>query len=444
MSIDANVGGMSRHLSRMRTKPGYINLKKKYRQALTHSNVGRRLYTASRNLKQLLKMSILPESTVFEEMGFLYMGPVDGHDVSELTATLQRAKEQCRPVLVHVHTVKGKGYAYAEREPGRFHGVSPFNIATGQPIKPGGESFSSVFGDELTKLAEGNEKICAVSAAMVDGTGLTGFAKTYPKRFFDVGISEGHAVAMAAGMAQQGKIPVFAVYSSFLQRGYDMLIHDVALSGLHVVLGVDRAGLVGADGETHHGCFDPLYLPGVPGMSVLAPASFAELRYMLRYAVEELSGPVAIRYPRGGEGRYRGCCGNEPISVLREGADCTIVSYGVLINEALDAADLLAEKGISAQVVKLNHIAPLQPEALKSAFVKTSCLVVLEDCVRTGCVGQRLAAELLEAGLAPKELLLKNAGDVFVPQGNVDELYRFLGLDAQSVAESIEEVLHER
>ena len=444
MSIDANVGGMSRHLSRMRTKPGYLNLKQKYRQALTHSNVGRRLYSASRNLKQLLKMSLLPESTVFEEMGFHYMGPVDGHDVEQLVDALQRAKEQRRPVLVHVHTVKGKGYAFAEEEPGRFHGVSPFDVATGQPLKRSGESFSTVFGDELTKLAQKNNKICAVSAAMVDGTGLTSFARTFPDRFYDVGISEGHAVAMAAGMAQQGSVPVFAVYSSFLQRGYDMLIHDIALSGLHVVLGVDRAGLVGADGETHHGCFDPAYLANVPGMSVLCPSSFAELRHMLHYAVEELTGPVAVRYPRGSGGRYRACCGDEAVSILREGTDCTLVSYGVLINEALDAADILQKKGISAKVVKLNHIAPLQPLSLDGAFRGTKCLLVLEDCVRTGCVGQHLAAELLQLGICPSHLILKNAGDVFVPQGNVDELYRFLGIDARSVAQAIEEVLHER
>ena len=443
MSIDANVGGMSRHLSRMRTKPGYLHLKQKYRQALTHSNVGRRLYTVSRNFKQLLKMSLLPESTVFEEMGFRYMGPVDGHDVEQLTDTLRWAKEQRRPVLVHVHTVKGKGYSYAEEEPGRFHGVSPFDVATGQPLKQSGESFSTVFGDELTKLAQENERVCAVSAAMVDGTGLTGFARTFPDRFFDVGISEGHAVAMAAGMAQQGSVPVFAVYSSFLQRGYDMLIHDIALSGLHVVLGVDRAGLVGADGETHHGCFDPAYLANVPGMSVLCPSSFTELRHMLHYAIEDLTGPVAVRYPRGGEGRYRECCGDEAVSVLREGTDCTLASYGVLINEVLNAADLLKEKGISARVVKLNHIAPLQPQALERAFSGTKYLLVLEDCVRTGCVGQHLVAELVQLGISPEHLVLKNAGDVFVPQGSVEQLHHFLGLDAQSVAQAIEEVLHE-
>ena len=285
MSIDANVGGMSSHLSRLRAKPGYNALKKRYRQALTHSNVGTRFYNLSHDAKQFLKKSLLPESTMFEDMGFHYMGPVDGHDVEELTRVLQWAKEQKAPVLMHVNTVKGKGYSYAEQEPNRFHGVSPFDLATGQPKKAGGASFSSVFGDALTELAAEDERICAISAAMVDGTGLTSFARTYPTRFYDVGISEGHAVAMAAGMAKQGNIPVFAVYSSFLQRGYDMLLHDVALSNLHVVFGVDRAGLVGADGETHHGCFDPNYLAQIPGMTVLCPASFAELRAMLRKAV---------------------------------------------------------------------------------------------------------------------------------------------------------------
>lgn len=443
MSIDANVGGMSGHLSDLRTKPGYNALKQHYRQALTHSNMGRRLYNFSRTMKQGLKHSLLPGSTMFEDMGFQYMGPVDGHDLEQLTQTLRWAKEQNGPVLIHVHTVKGKGYRYAEQEPGRFHGVSPFDTSTGQSLKASGESYSSVFGQTLTEMARENPKICAISAAMVDGTGLSPFAKEFPERFFDVGIAEGHAVAMAAGMAKQGSVPVFAVYSSFLQRGFDMLIHDVALSGLHVVFGVDRAGLVGADGETHHGCFDPIYLAQVPDMTVLCPASFAELRYMLRQAVEEIDGPVAIRYPRGGEERYRDCCGAEVMTKLRAGKDCTIVSYGTLINEALGAADLLQEKGIEATVVKLNRIAPLQPDDVKNLLGDTKCLLVLEDCVNTGCVGQRLAATMLQAGIAPQKLILKNSGDAFVQQGTVAQLYRALGLDAKSVAETVEEVLHE-
>ena len=441
MSIDANVGGMSSHLSRLRAKPGYNALKKRYRQALTHSNVGTRFYNLSHDAKQFLKKSLLPESTMFEDMGFHYMGPVDGHDVEELTRVLNWAKEQKAPVLVHVNTVKGKGYSYAEQEPNRFHGVSPFDLATGQPLKAGGANFSSVFGEALTELAAEDERICAISAAMVEGTGLTAFARTYPNRFYDVGISEGHAVAMAAGMAKQGSIPVFAVYSSFLQRGYDMLLHDVALSNLHVVFGVDRAGLVGADGETHHGCFDPNYLAQIPGMTVLCPASFAELRAMLRKAVLELDGPVAVRYPRGGEETYRDCCGDEAASVLREGSDCTIVTYGMLVNEALAAADLLGEKGITASVVKLNRIAPLCADDVQ-VLRGAKCLLVLEDCVEAGCVGQRLAALLLQAGMAPERLILKNSGNTFVHQGSVKQLYHALGLDGESLAAELEEVLH--
>lgn len=441
MSIDENVGGMSTHLSQLRTKAGYNALKQRYRQALTHSNVGTRLYHVSRDVKQFLKRSLLPESTMFEDMGFHYMGPVDGHDVEQLTEVLQWAKEQRGPVLVHVNTVKGKGYRFAEEEPNRFHGVAPFDVLTGQPKKSGGESYSSVFGQALTELAHEDERICAITAAMVDGTGLTSFAKELPKRFYDVGISEGHAVAMAAGMAKQGSIPVFAVYSSFLQRGYDMLLHDVALSGLHVVLGVDRAGLVGADGETHHGCFDPNYLAQIPGMTVFCPASFAELRSMLRRAVLEVSGPVAVRYPRGGEERYRDCCGDEVMTRLRDGGDCTIVSYGTLINQALDAADILQAKGISASVVKINRIAPLTAEDVLP-LRGTDTLLVLEDCVESGCVGQRLAAVMLQAGVAPKRLILKNSGNDFVQQGSVKELYHALGLDGEGVAAALEEVLH--
>ena len=443
MSIDANVGGMSSHLSHLRVKPGYNALKKRYRQALTHSNVGTRFYNFSHAAKQFLKKSLLPDSTMFENMGFHYMGPVDGHDVEELTYALQWAKEQKAPVLLHVNTIKGKGYSFAEQEPNRFHGVSPFDISTGQPKKESGENYSSVFGQTLTELAQENGRICAISAAMVDGTGLTTFAKTYPERFFDVGISEGHAVAMAAGMAKQGNIPVFAVYSSFLQRGYDMLLHDVALSGLHVVFAVDRAGLVGADGETHHGCFDPNYLTQIPGMTVLCPSSFAELRAMLRHAVLDLEGPVAIRYPRGGEDIYRDNCSNTAVDMLRSGDDCTIVSYGTLINEALRAADILNEKGYHAGVMKLNRIAPLsidEMEVLKGA--KT--VLVLEDCVEAGCVGQRLAALLLQAGLTPQKLILKNSGNTFVQQGNVSQLYRALNLDGESVAAALEEVLYGR
>lgn len=443
MSIDANVGAMSRHLSALRTSRGYDEFKRRYRKALNQSAVGRKVYEAGHDVKKALKSSLIPECSFFEAMGFHYMGPVDGHDVTALTETLQWAKEQKGPVLVHVHTIKGKGYRFAEQEPERFHGIAPFEVATGKELKPSGLSFSSVFGETLTDLARENQKICAISAAMVGGTGLTGFSKLFPRRFFDVGIAEGHAVAMAAGMAKQGRIPVFAVYSSFLQRGFDMLLHDVALSGLHVVFGVDRAGLVGADGETHHGCFDPGYLSLVPGMTVLCPASFSEMRAMLRHAIEDVTGPVAIRYPRGGEGTYQDCCGDEAATVLRQGDDCTIVSYGVLINEALAAAEMLAQKGVSTRVVKLNRIAPLQSEDIREALSGTENLLVVEDCVRNGCVGERLTALMVQAGIGPKHLVLKNCGDRFVPQGSVAQLNHALGLDAEGLVCAMEEMLHE-
>ena len=285
MSIAPNVGAVSSHLSRLRTRPGYYAFKKRYRQLLGGGAVGEKLYHVSHDIKTALKKTLLPGSSMFESMGFTYMGPVDGHDVEVLTQSLQWAREQRCPVLLHVRTVKGKGYLPAEREPAAYHGVSPFDPATGKLLHPSEVDFSHVFGEELTKLAGEDTRVCAITAAMQEGTGLTAFSQEYPQRLFDVGIAEGHAVSMAGGMAKQGLIPVFAVYSSFLQRGYDMLIQDVALDDLHVVLAVDRAGLVGADGETHHGCFDALYLSQIPHMTVLCPASFAELRYMLRRAV---------------------------------------------------------------------------------------------------------------------------------------------------------------
>ncbi len=289
----------------------------------------------------------------------------------------------------------------------------------------------------MADFAREDSRVCAVTAAMAEGTGLAGFAKTFPERFFDVGIAEGHGVSMSAGMAAQGLLPVFAVYSTFLQRSYDMLIHDVALERLHVVLAVDRAGLVGADGETHHGCFDALFLSELPGYTVLCPASFAELRQMLKQALFELDGPVAVRYPRGGEGRYRNGLLETPLVRLRAGKDAVILTYGVLINQALEAAALLEKKGIQAEVLKLNQIAPLDGKTLCGYFEKTDILLVLEDCFGAGCVGQRVAAILAKEGRAPKRLILKNLGRAFAPEGTVPQLEARFGLDAAAVATAV-------
>lgn len=440
MSIDRNVGGLSRQLSKMRTDPEYYEFKKRYRKAMEKLPAGRTLYEWSHEVKTALKKTLLPPvSTVFEDMGFAYMGPVDGHDVQRLTAVLQAAKEAGRPVLVHVHTVKGSGYAHALQQPEKFHGVGPFDPETGKLRREGGETFSHVFGQTLCELAREDGRVCAITAAMADGTGLAAFAREFPRRFFDVGIAEGHGVAMAGGMAKQGLVPVFAVYDSFLQRGYDMLVQDAALEGLHVVLAVDRCGIVGADGETHHGCLD--YLSQIPGMTVLAPASFAELRQMLRRAVLELDGPVAVRYPRGGECGYAGDCGDAAVSILREGGDAAVVTCGILTGQALAAAETLEKEGVDVQVVKIDRVSPLDGGAVCAALEGVRRVVVAEDQLRSGALGERLGALLLEQGAGAERLVLRNAGTALPSQGTTAELWRALGLDAEGIAQAVREVL---
>ncbi len=445
MSINPNVGAIPSHLARLRSKPAYYHFKKWYRSLFGPRPMRNPLYRFNHRVKTSLKKTLWPGSTLFEDMGFTYLGPIDGHDLPRLCDMLSWARELNCPVLLHVNTVKGKGCPFAERNPDMYHGVGPFDPETGRLTAAGGESFSSVFGRTLADCAREDQRVCAITAAMADGTGLSGFAKTFPEHFFDVGIAEGHGVSMAAGLAAQGLLPVFAVYSTFLQRGYDMLIHDVALEGLHVVLGVDRAGLVGADGETHHGCFDALFLSELPGFTVLCPASFAELGHMLRSALFAHAGPVAVRYPRGGEGAFQGDTADRPLVRLREGTDATLLSYGVLVNQALEAADLLEREGVRAEVLKLNQIAPLDGELLGEFLGKTGILLVLEDCFGAGCVGQRIAAILAEEGRAPRRLILKNLGKTFAPEGGVSQLEARFGLDAAGVAGAVREALsHEQ
>lgn len=443
MSINPNVGAMPGHLARLRSKPAYYHFKKWYRGLFGKHPEQNCLYRFNHKLKSSLKKTLWPGSTLFEDMGFTYLGPINGHDLPRLCDVLQWAKELNSPVVVHVNTVKGKGYPFAEQNPGKFHGVSPFDPETGLVKKPSGESFSSVFGKALADCAARDSRVCAVTAAMADGTGLSSFAKKFPERFFDVAIAEGHGVSMSAGLASQGMIPVFAVYSTFLQRGYDELIHDVSLEHLHVVLAVDRAGLVGADGETHHGCFDVLFLSEIPGFTVLCPASFAELRSMLRQAVFELDGPVAVRYPRGGEGVFQADTSDKPIVSLRQGTDVTLVSYGILVNHLLEAAELLAADGIQAEVVKLNRVSPLEHDVVCDALGNRKRLLVLEDSFGAGCVGQRLAAILAEHGMAPEKLILKNLGKAYAPEGSVSQLEHSRGLDTAGVAAAVREAMND-
>lgn len=440
MSITQNVGGVAEHLAHQRLKPQYLRFKKGYRKVMSVIPGGQRFYRVTHKVKTAIKETLLPCS-LFEDMGFTYLGPVDGHDVRGLTRLMRYAKELETPVLLHVRTVKGKGYTPAEKNPDAFHGVSRFCVQTGEPVQPSKPSFSGAFGKALCELGAEEPRVCAITAAMRDGTGLGGFEQRFPERFFDVGIAEGHGVAMAAGMAKGGSYPVFAVYSSFLQRGYDMLLHDVGILGLHTVFGVDRAGLVGEDGETHHGLFDVAYLSTVPGMSIFAPASFAELRTQLRHAVLDLKGPAAVRYPRGGEGNYQGDAGVAATSVLKVGQGITLVTYGALTGDILEVADLLEKAGHSAEVVKLNRVWPLDDGPVCDSVRKTGRLLVAEEVIAMGCMGERIAARLAQKGLAPKAMALRNVGDGFVTQGTVAQLRKLCGLDVKSLYEAALEVL---
>lgn len=436
MSIKRNVGGISKLLRRHHLKPTYLGFKRVYRAFTRKLPGGKKLYVMTHKVKKAIKGTLLPCS-MFEDMGFTYLGPVDGHNLSELTRLLAYAKQVEGPTLLHIRTIKGKGYPPAEKTPHRFHGVNPFDPVTGQALKPSGEDFSAVFGRTMCALARENRNLVAVTAAMESGTGLTDFAEQYPNRFFDVGIAEGHAVSMCAGMAKQGLVPVFAVYSTFLQRSYDMLIHDVAIQKLHVVLCVDRAGLVGADGETHQGTFDVSMLTAVPHMQILAPASFAELRSMLDWAVNCCSGPVAVRYPRGGENDFSDDTFPDPTVILRQGDDMTLVTYGTLTGEALAAADALAEEGISCQVLKLNRIFPLDSGPVMDSVKSTGRLTVVEEVASRGSVGKDLAAQLCGLNVKVKRLRLLNAGDGLVTHGSVGQLRNLLGLDRAHIAAAV-------
>ena len=435
MSINENVGGTAHLLESLRVRPGYISFKRWYRDVFTKLPG---LYKFNHAIKEWLKKRLLP-GNVFSGMGMYYLGPVDGHDIGKLETVIRWARELRKPVLVHVVTKKGKGYKYAEEHPEKFHGVGRFDIETGE-LHDSGDCFSAKMGESLSRLADNDGRIIGITAAMSSGTGMDVFSAAHPDRFFDVGIAEGHAVSMAGGMAKQGMVPVFAVYSSFLQRGYDMLIHDVALQNLHVVLCVDRAGLVGSDGETHHGVFDVSYLSSVPDMTVLCPASYAELETMLRAAIYNINGSVAIRYPRGGEGKYT-ACNTAPETLLREGRDVTLVCYGIMTNEVLDAAERLAAEGISAEVIKLSMIKPPDFDLVMRSLRKTGKLLISEDACEAGCVGSRILEEAAINEIHVRAAKLLNLGEGIVPHGTVAELLHDFGLDADGIVSAAMEMM---
>lgn len=433
MSIAQNVGGLSRHLSRLRVSPRYLHAKTHVKDRLAHIPGGAVATRLISRCKARMKRILLP-TTIFEQMGFTYLGPVDGHDLKSVCELLAQAKVMKKPVLLHVMTRKGRGYAPSESQPEKYHGVSPFDASNGRFNTPEKMNFSACFGQELCTFAEKDARICAVTAAMPSGTGLTTFAARFPDRFFDVGIAEEHAVAMAAGMAAQGLVPVAAIYSTFLQRAYDQIVHDVAIAHLHVVFCVDRAGIVGADGATHNGVLDMAFLRSVPGMKIFCPSNFAELRSMLSNAIYHEDGPVAIRYPRGGEGAFREDTAAEVIVCAREAERPTVslLSYGIMVEQAVAAADMLAEKQVAADVWKLNVIDEETGQALAGMAEKMAdWCVVIEDVVQSGGVGELLAAQ------REGRTSLLNTGDRFLPHGSVQEIYHYCGIDADGIADFV-------
>ena len=436
MSIAHNVGGMAHHLSTLRTRPGYFGIKRIYRTVTHKIPGGKTIYQLTHRLKNWMKNRLL-DTTLFEDMGFTYIGPVDGHDLVRMIYLLRVAKSLNCPVVFHVITKKGSGYAPAEERPDQFHGIGPFDPETGAPRSVSAVSFSDTFGDTMLQLGRREGRLCAITAAMPAGTGLTAFERAYPERTFDVGIAEGHAVSMAGGLAKAGMIPVVAIYSTFLQRAYDMILQDVAMLHLHVIFAVDRAGLVGEDGETHHGVFDVGFLRQVPGLTILCPGCRAELREMLIWAVQKCDGPVAIRYPRGGDGAFL-TAGRE--TLFRVGRDITLVTYGTMINQVIPAADRLAAQGIEAEVLRLRTIKPLDMEAVATSVRKTGRLLVVEEAQGVGSVGHELIEKLSQRGI-PVIYGGQNIGDRFVTHGSLPELYHALSLDTDSIVRRAEEVV---
>ncbi len=436
MSISHNTGGFSKYFGRLRSSRKYINMKSQIKKNVSKVPfIGQNMLTGMQHTRDFIKYAVI-DGVIFEELGFKYFGPVDGHDVKELCEVLELAKAAQGPVFIHAITRKGKGYSKSEEKPDIFHGIGPFDINTGKPQKASDiPTYSSIFGNKLTEMAITDKRIVAVSAAMIEGTGLKGFEKVFPDRIFDVGIAEGHAVTFAAGLAKAGLRPFVSIYSTFLQRGYDQMLEDVCLQNLPVVFCIDRAGIVGADGETHHGIFDLSYLRHMPNLTILAPKDGRELEIMMEEALK-LNGPCAIRYPRGEAQEINTAAEFEfgKSQQLRRGIDIEIWAVGPMVNQALDAAYLLKEKGISASVINMSTVKPLDKERLLKYSARFRMVITIEDNVIAGGAG-----EAINEILANKDVKLINIGwpDQFIEHGTCKELYARYGMDAASIAERI-------
>lgn len=445
MSISENVGGLSRVLSKMRTSDNYTGLKEGVTQSLERIPIyGQRIVDNIRKTKSGIKQLVIP-GMFFEDMGIMYLGPVDGHDIGALVRVLREAMQVQGPVLVHVMTKKGYGYPPAERHPARFHGTAPFEIKSGLPVKNEKPTYTDIFSTVMRKMGDREEKVVAVTAAMETGTGLKRFHNMFPDRFFDVGIAEEHAVTFAAALAAGGRRPVVAVYSSFLQRAYDQVLHDVCIQKLPVVFAIDRAGLVGSDGETHQGVFDISYLTSIPNMTVMAPKNKWELSDMLKFAVH-FDGPIAMRYPKGeawtGLEEHRAPVALGRCEVIGEGEDVLLFALGSMVAEAAEVRERLKEQGISAGLVNARFAKPFDREYLKGAAERYRCIVTLEENVEIGGLGEQITGYLSELGYGGRILRIA-IPDAFVPQGSIAILKEKLGIDAVSIAGRIAGVWRE-
>lgn len=437
MSISQNVGAVSKYLTNIRTTKGYFRLKAGLERTLNHVPVvGKSLSTSVYNLKTKIKDRIY-NSNMFEDLGFRYMGPVDGHNIKKLCEVLEESKNINSPVLLHVHTIKGKGYELAEKNPSVFHGISKFDMDTGETLSKS-DNFSDKFGEYLCELAEENERICAITAAMSLGTGLSEFCNKFKDRFFDVGIAEEHAVVFASGLAKGEMIPFFVVYSTFLQRCYDQLIHDAALQKRKMIIAVDRAGFVGEDGETHQGIFDVAFMNTISNFTIYSPTTYEELKHDMHRAVYEDSNVVAIRYPRGGEfvipDDFKPTYGLFDI-YGDENADVSIVTYGRIFSNACKAVNELKNQGKAVKIIKLNKIKPLDSGIIE-ALKNDKHIFFFEEGIQNGGVGEKLALRLLESGYKG-EYKLTAVDYCFVEQGSVESTIKKNNLDSKSICDIV-------
>lgn len=441
MSISPNVGSLSSYLSKLRTEPAYFKFKEDVEYLLKRiPGIGGHMAKAAERLKSSLKYLMVP-GMLFEDLGFTYLGPIDGHDIEKLKEVLERAKKLKGPVFIHVMTLKGKGYELAEKNPDRFHGIGVFDVDTGELLGTKKTTYSDVFGNEIVKIAKEDSRVVAITAAMREGTGLDEFAECFPERFFDVGIAEQHAVTMAAGLAANGLKPIFAVYSTFLQRAYDQLLHDVCMQNLPVVFAIDRGGIVGEDGETHQGIFDLSFLRNMPNMVVMAPKSIQELRYMLRTAFN-LNCPVAVRYPRGADiqGVEYGVMNDvKPYKseILMDGKDALVISAGRMTGFSYQAALELNKSGISVEIINARFVKPLDEDTILREVKKHKNIITAEDNIVNGGFGSGILELLSRNNITGKNIKVMGFPDEFIPHGSVGILFKKYDLDKDGIMRNI-------